>query len=301
MLEPNPSLSIVIASGAGGDFLPRCLESLRDQVAAEGAEVIVVDRCGEQTRARIERDYPFVTLVPAAGEPRPSIPELRKIGAMRARADIVALIEEHCAAPYNWLATIRNSFREGDAAIAGPMLPEEYGRVRDWVVYFCEYHNYLPPWPEGERYLLADANIAYRREALLRHLAALGEGYWGVVLHPKLAQEGTFRSVPAMGAYHTGPFNYGYYLAQRYLLSRAWAGTRRERISAAKRLLYLAAAPALPFIFLGRIAQRVFKSGRRIGRFLQAVPLLVPVMVVYVWGEWLGYLVGTGDALERVE
>ena len=28
---------------------------------------------------------------------------------------------------------------------------------------------------------------------------------------------------------------------------------------------------------------------------------LVPVAIAYVWGEWLGYLVGPGDALERVE
>jgi hypothetical protein len=291
----------VIASGAGGEFLPRCLESLREQAAAEGSEVIVADRCGGGVADRIQRDYGFVTLIPACEGPRRSVPQLRKIGVLRARGDIVAIIEEHCAAPPHWLATIRHAFRDGDVAIGGPILPQEYTRVRDWVVYFCEYHDYLPPWPEGERYLLNDANIAYRRDALLRHTDALGQGYWGVVVHPKLAQEGTFRSVPAMGAYHTGPFNYGYYLAQRYLLSRAWAGMRRERISTAKRLVYLVAAPVLPFVFLGRIGRRVLQSGRRVGPFLLAVPLLVPVMVVYVWGEWLGYLVGTGNALERVE
>jgi len=292
---------VVIASGAGGPFLFRCLDSLREQAAAQGAEVFVVDRCGDETQARLARDYPFVTVVQADLDHRPSVPELRQLGVRRARGDVVAVIEEHCVAAPNWLETIRASFRDSDVAIGGPMLPQEYGRVRDWAVYFCEYHNYLPPWAEGERYLLGDANIAYRRTALLRHVDVLAEGYWGVVLHPSLFQDGTFRSVPAMRAYHTGPFNYGYYLTQRYLLSRAWAGTRRGRVSFAKRLVYLVAAPALPVVFLGRIAQRVFKSSFRIGRFLQAVPLLVPVMVVYVWGEWLGYLLGTGKALELVE
>jgi hypothetical protein len=296
-----PTLSVVIASGAGGEFLFRCLDSLREQAKAQGAEVIVVDRCGGETRVRLERDYPFVTLVPAKLDHRASVPELRAMGVGRAQGDIVAIIEEHCVAAPDWLQTIRTSFRAGDVAIGGPMLPQDFNRVRDWVVYFCEYHNYLPPWPEGERALLGDANIAYRREALLRHADVLGQGYWGVVLHPRLCQDGAFRSVPLMRAYHTGPFNYGYYLTQRYLLSRAWAGSRREHVGAAKRLVYLTAAPALPLVFLGRIAQRVFKSGCRIGRFLQAVPLLVPVMVVYVWGEWLGYLAGTGNALEWVE
>jgi len=99
MNSSSPAVSVVIASGAGGDFLPRCLDSLRAQAGEQGAEVLVVDRCGEATAARIRRDYPFVTLVAAGGEPRQSVPQLRKIGAMRARAGIIAIIEEHCVAP----------------------------------------------------------------------------------------------------------------------------------------------------------------------------------------------------------
>jgi glycosyltransferase involved in cell wall biosynthesis len=297
----NPTVSVVIASGAGGEFLFRCLDSLREQASTQGAEVIVVDRCGGETWSRLQRDYPFVTALKADLDHRASVPELRQAGARRASGEIIAVIEEHCVAPPHWLQTIRSSFQDGDVAIGGPMLPCEYGRVRDWCVYFCEYHNYMPPWPDGERYSLGGANIAYRRDALLRHDDLLAQGYWEVVLHPKLYQDGRFHSVPEMGAYHTGPFDYRYYLGQRYLLSRAWAGAQRERISIGKRLVYLVAAPALPFVFLTRIAQRVFKSGFHLGRFVQAVPLLVPVMVVYVWGEWLGYLRGTGNALVLVE
>jgi len=301
MSTPNLTVSVVIASGAGGDFLPRCLNSLRAQAAEQGAEVIVVDRCGEEMAARIRRDHAFVTLVPAGGEPRPSVPQLRKMGAMRGRADIVAIIEEHCVAPPNWLATIREAMRPDDAAISGPILDSNFSRIRDWVVYFSEYNNYLPPWPDGERSTLSGANIAYRRDLLVKHQDVLGTGYWEVVLHPLLAREGKLRSVSAMGIHHTGPFDYLYYLEQRYLLSRVWGGTQKDRVSSLKRLFYLVAAPAFPPLLLARTAQRVFSKGRHIGRFLQAIPLMIPVACVYVWGEWLGYLSGPGDALERVE
>jgi glycosyltransferase involved in cell wall biosynthesis len=301
MNSSSPTVSVVIASGAGGDFLPRCLDSLRAQAEEQGAEVLVVDRCGGETAARIRRDYPFVTVIPAGGEPRPSVPQLRKIGALRARADIVAIIEEHCVAPPNWLATIREAMRPDDAAISGPILDNNFRRVRDWVVYFSEYNNYLPPWPDGERSTLSGANIAYRRDLLVRHQDVLETGYWEVVLHPLLAQDGKLRAVCAMGIHHTGPFDYLYYLEQRYLLSRVWGGTQKDRVSPLKRLIYLVAAPAFPALLLARTAQRVFSKGRRIGRFLQAIPLMVPVACVYVWGEWLGYLSGPGDALERVE
>jgi len=307
MSSSCPKISVVVASGAGGDFLRRCLDSLRDQAAAEGAEVIVPDRCGGDYAEGIKRDYPFVNLIPVendpgSGQPRPGVPKLRMVGAMCARGDLVAVIEEHCVAPSDWLATIRSSFRPGDAAIGGPMLDHNFRRIRDWVVYFSEYHNYLPPWPDGQHYShLGGANIAYRRDLLVKHQDLLDKSYWEIVLHPLLIQEGEFRAVSGMAVRHTGPFDYGYYLEQRYLLSRLWGGTRKDQVNPLKRLFYLVAAPAFPALLLGRIAHRVFASGHRVGRFLQAVPLLVPVTCVYVWGEWRGFLSGPGNALERVE
>ncbi len=295
------NLSVLIASGSGGEFLFRCLDSLRKQAASEDTEVIVVDRCGGETVTRIERYYPFVTLLRTDLDHRPSVPELRMLGVQRAKGDIVAIIEEHCIAPSHWIQTIRSSFREGDVAIGGPILDNNFDRVRDWVVYFSEYHNYLPPWSDGERYALGGANIAYRRQNLLNHQDVLSSGYWEVVLHPILAREGFFRSVPRMGVYHTGPFDYRYYLGQRYLLSRVWGGTQRDKVSLIKRIVYLTAAPAFPFLLPVRMAHRVFKSRHRTGKFFVAFPLLIPVAIVYVWGEWLGYLLGPGDALERVE
>jgi hypothetical protein len=149
--------------------------------------------------------------------------------------------------------------------------------------------------------MLNGANIAYARERLVAHQEVLDRGYWEVVLHPLLAADGRMQAVGDMGAHHTGPFDFGYYIEQRYLLSRVWGGSQRDKVPTAKRLFYLFAAPLFPFLLLARIASRVLASGRRTGKFLLALPLLVPVAVAYVWGEWLGYLCGTGDALERVE
>jgi hypothetical protein len=35
--------------------------------------------------------------------------------------------------------------------------------------------------------------------------------------------------------------------------------------------------------------------------YFLALPLLIPVVVAYVCGEWIGYVSGVGDALEKVE
>jgi hypothetical protein len=301
MDSKNKKLSLVIASGAGGDFLFRCLDSLRDQVSEHEVDIIVVDRCGGKTLDRLSKEYPSLRTIQANLDHRPSVPELRAIGVKSVEAEIVAIIEEHCVAPPHWIKTILDSFQEGDAAIGGPILDSEFTRLRDWVVYFSEYHNYLPPWPEGKRYMLNGANIAYDREELLKYVEVLGQGYWEIVLHPHLIKDGAFRSVPSMGVHHTGPFNYGYYLRQRYLLSRVWGGTQKEKVSLVKRLIYLAAAPIIPLFLLGRISSRVLKNKKLLPKYLLTLPLLIPVLIAYLCGEWTGYLLGVGDALEKVE
>jgi hypothetical protein len=300
----TPRLSVVIASATGSDFLFRCLDSLEGQAEGAGAELIVVDRCGDAWRERVRERFPTVTVLAWPGAERPSVPQLRACGVDASQAEIVAIIEEHCVAPDDWMDTILAAFEPNDSAIGGPIRDHEFKRLRDWAVYFAEYHNDLPPWEAGERSWLNDANAAYARRSLIKHRAILGDSYWAIALHPRLVADGArMRSVPAMGVRHTGPFNYGYYLRQRYLLSRLWGGTQRDRVGIGRRLMHLGAAPIFPFYLLARIARRVHSSGssRLLKWFLATLPLLGPVVIAYTWGEWLGYLVGPGRAAEEVE
>jgi hypothetical protein len=294
-------VTVVVASGAGGEFLFRCLASLRDQVARAGAEALVADRVGEATRARIAAEHPWARVLAAPPGHRATVPELRRIGVEAARGEVVAVLEEHCTAPPGWLDALSAAFREGDAAIGGPILDSDFARLRDWCVYFSEYHNYLPPWPDGERYALNGANIAYDRAKLLAHRGVLDSGYWEVVLHPLLAREGRFRAVDAMGAHHTGPFDYRYYLRQRYLLSRVWGGTQKDRVAPHVRAAHLVLGPVFPLFLFARVTSRVLAAPRYLGRYAATLPLLAPAWIAYAWGEWLGYLAGPGRALEEVE
>jgi hypothetical protein len=175
-----------------------------------------------------------------------------------------------------------------------------YGRLRDWVVYFCEYNNYLPPWQEGGAHDLGSANIAYSRAVLLKYRDLLGAGYWEAGLHPRLMADGVkFHAVPAMVVRHRGPFHYGYYLRQRYWFSRAFAAARQLPLS--RRAAYVLAAPVVPFLLWARMARRVSEKHCHVDKFVQSLPLMIPALMVYVAGECVGYLAGSGDALLKVE
>ena len=293
------SVSVVIASIVGPPFLDECLMSLEKQATEQGAEVIVV-ACGDaQFAGRIARGFQWTRVLHRPE--RESVPDLRRHGLEAASGDVVAIIEEHCLAAPDWLQRVVEGHSSGDCgAVGGPVVDYDYRRLRDWVVYFTEYNGYLPPWRDGEMHSLGSANIAYSRAALLKYRDALGTGYWEAALHARMAADGLrFSPAPAMLVYHRGPFDYGYYLRQRYWFSRAFAGARNW--PASRRAMYLAASPAAPFLLLARMASRVFSKRCRVGKFLQSVPLVIPALFVYVAGECMGYLAGPGDALLKVE
>jgi glycosyltransferase involved in cell wall biosynthesis len=294
-----PGVSIVIASIVGPPFIDDCLESVKQQAKACGAEVIVV-ACGPASYAkRIADKFPWVRVVHR--EKRETIPDLRRHGVECANGEIIAIIEEHCLAAPDWLSRAVAAHRGGDyGVVGGPVVDHAYKRLRDWVVYFCEYNNYLPPWRDGEWHDLGSANIAYSRAVLLKYKELLGAGYWEAALHPRLIADGVkFRAVPEMMVHHRGPFDFGYYLQQRYWFSRAFAGARK--LSTLHKLAYFLAAPAVPFLLLARMAQRVWRRHCRVHKFAQSLPLLIPALIVYVAGEVVGYVAGPGDALYKVE
>ena len=295
----NPRVSVVIASIVGPPFIDDCLESVKQQAKNCGAEVIVV-ACGSQDYAeRIARKFPWVRVVHRAE--RVTVPDLRRCGVEAASGEIIAIIEEHCVAAPDWLPRAIAALAAGEyGVVGGPVVDHAYKRLRDWVVYFCEYNNYLPPWRNGEWHDLGSANIAYSRAVLMKYRDLLGAGYWEAALHPRLLADGVkFRAVPEMVVHHRGPFDYGYYLQQRYWFSRAFAGARQ--LPAAHKIAYFLAAPLVPFLLLARMAQRVWRRHCRVEKFAQSLPLLIPALFVYVAGEFVGYLAGPGDALLKVE
>jgi glycosyltransferase involved in cell wall biosynthesis len=294
-------ISVVIASKVGPPFIDQCLASLAEQAAELDAEVIVVTPRPEEYGGRIKSLFPWVHIV---SDPEiTKIPALRRRGVEEASGEYVAIIEEHCSAAPDWLKQTLAAFERGQyAAVGGAITDYGYDRARDWVVYFIEYNGALPPVAEGETDNLNDANIAYPRKLLLEHLDLLDDGYWPMTLHPTLLARGhKLLSVPQMVVFHRGPFDFFYYLHQRFLFSRAFAGVRAQNQSPVRRLAYLVAAPVIPLLLLGRIARTVIRKRCRVGEFVRSLPLTVPAVTVLVAGEWVGCLLGPGNALTEVE
>lgn len=118
-MSTPPAVSVVIASIVGPPFIDDCLASVFAQKNAPDFEVIVVDCRGPENVARLARRFPETRFIQQSQ--RETVPHLRRIGIEQSRGTIVAIIEEHCLADENWLATLYSAFSPEYSAVGGPV------------------------------------------------------------------------------------------------------------------------------------------------------------------------------------
>ena len=298
---PTPEVAVVVPLVNDLPAVDRCLEALAVARRGVRCEVVVVDRCGGSRRESIRRRHPWVRLVEAdAGV---SIPELRAIGVAASRADIVAIIEDHCIVGRGWLAAARDAHRRhaasGCGAVGGPIENGAVNRVVDWAAFLCEYSDAMPPLEDGEVDSLPGNNVAYRRAVL----EAIGEASygrrWEYFWHQEIRRRGyrMYRTAE-MQVSHDRPFGVAEYLSQRFHYSRSFAAMRAVGAGPLRRCGYALGTVVLPAVLLRRIVtQAATRQGRRV---LASLPLLGVFTVSWAAGEFVGYLCGAGGSLERV-
>ncbi len=294
------TISVVIACVNGLPSIHECLTALEEDRKEVPAEVLVLCCCGQSTAYHIAERFPWVILSRFAT--RLGIPQLRAIGMKRATADIVAIIEDHCIVPQGWLRAILAGHEQGYEAVGGTVVNGSVERLTDWAVFFCEYSGVMPPIPDGEVDGITGNNVSYRKSILDRVDDSIKNECWEFFLHQELSRQGVkFLSVPSIVVSHKKEFGFWYFMAQRYYYSRSFAGMRRTRTSFPARLLYLCASPLLPGLMLWRMTGQILNKGRHVDKFVWSLPLQALFMVSYAAGEFVGYLLGSGDSLLKVE
>jgi len=287
---------VVIASVNGMPYLGRCLDALAERCPA--AEVVVADWTDQATRGEVAERWPSAKLL-SFDEPM-AIPELRAAGVFAAEAPVVALIEDHCLVSPAWAERLASAHASGHGVVGGPIRNVATERIRDWAAFFCEYSAVMEPMPRGRVDGLPGMNVSYDREALAAIDDLLRDGRWENWLHPRLQQRGfALWCEPEAVVEHDKDFDLAEFLSQRYHYSRSYAGMRNPELGR-RRPLYALATPLLVPLLYYRMARNVFSRGRARGKFLLATPLILLYVVVWAFGELVGYVFGGGRSLLRV-
>ena len=295
-----PLVSVVIPCVNGLPSIAECLEALARQADAAPAQVLVVDRCGEDTRAALRHRFPDVEVV--AAEARTTIPALRAMGVARARGRMVAFLEDHCNADPSWLHMIERAHREGRQAVGGAVVNGSVERVVDWAAFLCEYARFAPPLPRGAAPEITGNNSAYDRALLERLSRELGGEVWESFLHARMRELGVpLFCEPDLLVSHKKRFGFAYFLSQRYHYSRSFAGMRLAGARPWKRLAYACATALLPALLLARMIATLAPKRAYWRAFAIALPVILVFLTAWALGEAIGALLGPGDSLERVE
>ncbi len=90
------------------------------------------------------------------------MPQLRHAWASnKLTGEILAIIEEHCLAADNWLATLSAAFSPGYVVVGRTCrFPVTTARLRDWITYFF-IRVQLPiflPGPDGDTFNVGSAS-----------------------------------------------------------------------------------------------------------------------------------------------
>lgn len=294
----EPQLSVVVPSVNGWGDLSGCLAALEAEGQEVALEVLVPERCGEEVRSRLARDYPWAVLLPVS--PATTIPEMRALAFQRATAPAVAVIEDHVLVRPGWARALLNEFAD-DTVIGGGVANAATERTVDWAAFLCEYSHLLPPLPQGPVEWVTGNNTLYPAALLERHRTALDAGRWENHLHESIrAGGGALCSHPEIVVDHKKHYTVWEYLTQRYWYARSYAGSRVAGMPWLRRTAWGIAAGALPPVLLWRIVSRCLHKEVPRPLVWRSLPLLAVFTVAWGLGEVVGSWFGPGDSLRKV-
>lgn len=292
-------ISVVIAWVNGLELLQPGMDALQQQSRAAD-EIIVVTRHDAESQKRFQSLYPEVVLISAPANTTITI--LRSMGIKRASGSIIVVTEDHCVPALNWIATIERRMQGGCSVVGGPVENAPGHRVRDWAAFLMEYAGAIGPAVDGPVGGLPGNNVAYKRELVSGLCDVLESDRWESFYHSQLVERGVvLTSEPSMIVYHKRPFDFWYFISQRFHFCRSFAGMRRQSFSMGQRLKYGFGSVLLPPLLWLRGLRTLMAKKRYVGLYLFCSPMIAVYLIAGAWGEMVGYFFGGGYSLEHIE
>jgi hypothetical protein len=289
----NIPLTVVIATTQPWPELKMCLDSLHDQAAAAGAELLVVDGHGRGLPDGVLDRYPRVTRIERSGA---SVLQMRAFAMAQASGEVVAVTEDHCRVAPDWCRRIIEAHHKfPDAAVVGGVVENGASqRIVDWASFFIVNGASMPPVRNGaHRKVALQASVSYKRRAVPREVPRLGRMEW--MLNRELRRRGeTLVSDDRIVVDHIQSLTFGQTCAIHYHDSRCIAAFRLEHIGLPERLVRLGACFAMPPLLFWRTVLPILAKRRHLRWLLLSLPMLGILVHCRAAGALVGFLAGAG-------
>ncbi len=307
-----PDLTIVLVVGHRRNRAARALASLLAQLPRPSLEVLLLDCAPAGTAPPIPgSDHPAVRVVLLP--PATLFGAAKASGVRMASAPVVAFLEEHCEVAPGWAAALVAAHR-GPWAGVGAEVHQAIGAERAHrahrpgaaasIVALMNYHPWLPPAPRAEHDMLPGNNGSFKRDRLLAYGDRLEDLLDAeIVLHTRLRRDGhRLLLEPDAKFAHLDDSRLASACRGFFLFHRCYGPSRAREFgwTPARRLLYVAATPAIPLYFLVRLLLVLARRRPRLlGAALAASPWMLAAQLAGAAGQAAGLLFGAGDAAAR--
>jgi glycosyltransferase involved in cell wall biosynthesis len=166
--EQELAVSVIIPCYNSKRTIRRCLDALLDQRTSVVFDITVVDSSTDATAGIVAREYPTVNLIHSPR--RLYAGAARNVGVRATRAPICLMIDSDCIAAPDVIERVVERHR-GDsyAAIGGSLRNGTPGSLSGLIGYLIEFKEFMPTTPLRLEKGMPTANLAYRREALMRY------------------------------------------------------------------------------------------------------------------------------------
>lgn len=300
----SPSLSVILITPERYDSLRKTIGHLRSQSVHQQMEIVIVTARGDavecdESELRDFHSYQVVEIGPVN-----SVGRAWAAGIRGASAPIAVLGEDHSFPEPGWAEALLRAHQQ-DWAVVGPVVRNANpATLMSWADYFLGYGPWQDPSPAGEREHLPGHNSSYKRDILLQYgcrLESMMEAE--SVLHWDLRRNGyRLWLEPASKTRHVNFTRLRSWIAACFQAGRKFAGFRadNEKWPRARRLLFGAASPLIPFVRYRRIAADSLGHGRSTGKFLAATPWLLFGLGVDAAGQMMGSVFGAGTAQDKL-
>jgi hypothetical protein len=302
-MSPPPSLSVVVVAVHAFSQIRRAVRHLHEQdVAGEIELVLVAPSEAVLADRRAEEVDRFAAVQIVAVGPILNVDRAAAGGVQSATADVVAVIEDHAFAGPGWARAIIEA-HAGSAWVAVGSVIENANPQSglSWTNLMLGYGWWIDRDSAGEMQDVPSHNGSYRREALAAFgdtLPSRMERFGG--LHDRLrAVGGRMYLAGDARVAHVNPSLLRPTARVRFHAGRLYATERAAgaRWSIAKRLLYAAAFPLIPFVRLRRLVEDHLAAGRAHHHlFPRVIPALLAALFADAAGQAAGYLRGAGAA-----
>lgn len=290
-LHPPPSAlscAVVVASFRPGAVIDRCLTALLAQQGVADLEVIVVDSSADGTAERLRRDFPTVTVIALQQQTHQSI--ARNIGIAHSRAQFIALTDQDCIVPPDWLARLLARHQEGEYAAVGGAISN--GTPRSAVgtaSYLIEFNEFMPAGQPRVVDMIPHCNVCFRREVFTTtgQFVAVPPGAEDQVFNFLLCRQGgRMLFDPAIMVEHINRTAFSAFLRHQRLLGFGSAAARRTvAIKGQMFIRHPSLAYGLPLVRMIRTTSRLLYGNRlALLRYLLLLPLLLPGYLIWTVG-----------------